>query len=283
MAGSDKRLTVAQRKKIQVRGRKNKGRDAVLHLPGAAAGAARDTAKQALNPRPPQMREKQDPKKLAGQAGTLAASAIPVVGPLAKAGQAARGAAKAASKASKTAKKTDGLSEETGKQAASNQQRVTKKASSDDAFAAIVARVAAEGARQSGRKVPARGSAAEKKTLAEAAKRVKKDVKSIRASGSPAKDRVRRDAGKKESGVGAYSAIRLAQAAARNASGTVKTSKGRPAKKKTIVGPYGEDVLRTKASAKGQSRTKTMQKQGTKKAIKGGMKPSKIRVKKRGR
>lgn len=196
MAGSDKRLTVAQRKKIQVRGKKNKGRDAVLHLPGAAVGAARDTAKQALDPRPPQMRKKQDPKKLAGQAGTLAASAVPVVGPLAKAGQAARGAAKAASKASKTAKKTDGLGEETGKQAASNQQRVTKKSSSDDAFAAMVAKVAAEGARQSGRKVPARGSAAEKKKLAEAANRVKKDVKSIRASGSPAKDRVGRDAGK---------------------------------------------------------------------------------------
>ena len=191
MAGSDKRISAAQRKKIKVRGKKYKGRDAVLHLPGAAASATKDTAKQALDPRPPQMRKKQDPKKLAGQAGTLAASAVPVVGPLAKAGQAARGAAKAASKASKTAKKTDGLGEEAGKQTASNQQRVTKKQSSDDAFAAIVAKVAAEGARQSGRKVPARGSAAEKKKLAEAANRVKKDVKSIRASGSPAKDRTR--------------------------------------------------------------------------------------------
>ena len=197
MAGSDKRLTVAQRKKIQVRHKKrNKGPDVVRYLPGAIKDTVVDTAKQAFDPRPPQMRKKQDPKKLAGQAGTLAASAVPVVGPLAKAGQAARGAAKSASKASKTAKKTDGLGEESGKQAASNQQRVTNKASSGDAFAAIVAKVAAEGARQSGRKVPARGSAAEKKRLTEAANRVKKDVKSIRASGSPAKDRVGRDAGK---------------------------------------------------------------------------------------
>ena len=194
MAGSDKRISAAQRKKIKVRGKKYKGRDAVMHLPSAAAGAAKDTAKQALDPRPPQMRKKQDPKKLAGQAGTLAASAVPVVGPLAKAGQAARGAAKAASKASKTAKKTDGLGEEAGKQTASNQQRVTNKASSDDAFAAMIAKVAAEGARQSGRKVPARGSAAEKKKLAQGAKRAKKDIRSIRASGSPAgtKARVKR-------------------------------------------------------------------------------------------
>ena len=74
----------------------------------------------------------------------------------------------------------------------------------------------------------------------------------------------------KESGVGAYSAIRLAQAAARNASGTVKTSKGRPAKKKTIGGPYGEEVVRTKASAKSQSRHKAADKKAMKKAIKDG-------------
>lgn len=74
----------------------------------------------------------------------------------------------------------------------------------------------------------------------------------------------------KESGVGAYSAIRLAQAAARNASGTVKTSKGRPAKTKTIGGPYGEEVVRTKASAKWQSKYKAADKQAFKKAIKEG-------------
>ena len=74
----------------------------------------------------------------------------------------------------------------------------------------------------------------------------------------------------KESGVGAYSAIRLAQAAARNASGTVKTSKGRPAKKKTIGGPYGEEVVRTKASAKNQSMGKVADKKALKKAIKKG-------------
>jgi len=74
----------------------------------------------------------------------------------------------------------------------------------------------------------------------------------------------------KESGTAAYSAIRLAQAALRNAGGTVKTSKGRPAKKKTIGGPYGEEVVRTKASAKWQSKTKAMDKKGLKKAIKDG-------------
>ena len=74
----------------------------------------------------------------------------------------------------------------------------------------------------------------------------------------------------KESGVGAYSAIRLAQAAVRNASGTVKTSKGRPAKRKTIGGPYGEEVVRTKAAAKSQGRQRAMDKKGLKKAIKDG-------------
>lgn len=57
----------------------------------------------------------------------------------------------------------------------------------------------------------------------------------------------------KESGVGTYSAIRLAQAALRNATSSIKTSKGRPAKKKTVTGPYGEEVLRTRAVTRGNT------------------------------
>lgn len=57
----------------------------------------------------------------------------------------------------------------------------------------------------------------------------------------------------KESGTAAYSAIRLAQAALRNAGGTVKTSKGRPAKTKTTTGHYGEEVLKTRAVARNKA------------------------------
>ena len=185
MAGSDKRISAAQRKKIKVR-YKNSGR-------------------------------RKDP---ATDVVLAAASMVPVAGVGARAaavGKAASAAAKGrkATKAKKKYEKTerqemskwesnsgDGRQPPSTRREQFREKRASKKnikqnreyqakkrAAADDDFAAIVAKVAAEGARQSGRKVPARGSAAEAKKLGQAAKRVKKDVKSIRASGSPAKDR----------------------------------------------------------------------------------------------
>ena len=192
MAGSDKRLTVAQRKKIQVRyeksGLKNKSDPALdillaaasmvpvagLAARGAAVGRTAATAAKAS-------RAKKKYKKNEREAYYESQGDGPQPPTTRREWrQETRNAAKSRKTAEKTVKKADAAR-------AKRQQKASSD--SDDAFASIVAKVAAEGARQSGRKVPARGSAAEKKKLGQAAKRVKKDVKSIRASGSPAKDR----------------------------------------------------------------------------------------------
>jgi DNA-binding protein HU-beta len=185
------RLTPAQRRK-QIAAQKRTGaRDVVRYLPGAIKDTVVDTAKQAFDPRPPQMREKQDKKKLATDAGLLAAGAVPIVGPAAKVGKAAQGAAKAASKASKASK----AAKKTTKKATSKPAAPKAAQSDDDIFAAIVAKVAMEGAKQSGRKVPAAGSAAEAKKLATMQSRVKKDVKRLK----PAAKKTTKKATKKTS------------------------------------------------------------------------------------
>ena len=73
-----------------------------------------------------------------------------------------------------------------------------------------------------------------------------------------------------ESGTAVYSAVRLAQAALRNAASAVKTSKGRTAKQKTVTGPFGQEVVRTKRSAKRQAQARSAVAQNMKGSIKRG-------------
>lgn len=102
----------AERRQRQLaRSRKNQGSlqqiiEWIKKNPGDAATMLAQSV--GLDARPPWMREKQDAKDLAGEAGLLAAGAVPIVGPLgrvgAKAGKAAKDAAKAAEKAAGAAK-----------------------------------------------------------------------------------------------------------------------------------------------------------------------------------